>query len=92
MELWERDSYKTPVKALFNHRIVEYDMKSANTSIAREFGLLPEKRIKELVKIFDMESFLNMVEDNYPIAIPKYLKEHYLGYYKEKQAFIKKMI
>ena len=48
MELWERDSYKTPVKALFNHRIVEYDMKSANTSIAREFGLLPEKRIKEL--------------------------------------------
>ena len=48
MELWESDSYKTPVKALFNHRIVEYDMKSANTSIAREFGLLPEKRIKEL--------------------------------------------
>ena len=41
---------------------------------------------------FDMESFLNMVEDNYPIAIPKYLKEHYLGYSKEKQAFIKKMI
>ena len=39
-----------------------------------------------------MESFLNMVEDNYPIAIPKYLKEHYLGYSKEKQAFIKKMI
>ena len=48
MDIWEKDSYRTPVKALFNHRIVEYDMKSANTSIAREFSLLPEEKIKEL--------------------------------------------
>ena len=48
MDLWEKDSYKSPVNCLFNHRIVEYDMKSANTSIAREFSLLPEKKIKEL--------------------------------------------
>ena len=33
MALYERDSYKTPIKTICNHKIVEYDMKSANTSI-----------------------------------------------------------
>ena len=51
MDLWEKDFYKSPVNCLFNHRIVEYDMKSANTSSAREFSLLPEDKIKELEKL-----------------------------------------
>lgn len=47
-ELFERDSYLKPVDAIFNRQITEYDLKSANTSIAREFGLLPEEVIKEI--------------------------------------------
>lgn len=85
MELWERDSYKTPVKALFNHRIVEYDMKSANTSIAREFGLLPEKRIKELENLpkKDREIAVGLIlRDN-----PGYSEKQKLGFIAARKLF-----
>jgi hypothetical protein len=48
MALWSRDSYDTPLNALFNYTIIEYDMKSANTSLAREFDLLPEEEIRKI--------------------------------------------
>ena len=85
MELWERDSYKTPVKTLFNHRIVEYDMKSANTSIAREFGLLPEKRIKELENLpkKDREIAVGLIlRDN-----PGYSEKQKLGFIAARKLF-----
>ena len=85
MELWERDSYKTPVKALFNHRIVEYDMKSANTSIAREFGLLPEKRIRELENLpkKDREIAVGLIlRDN-----PGYSEKQKLGFIAARKLF-----
>ena len=85
MELWERDSYKTPVKALFNHRIVEYDMKSANTSIAREFGLLPEKRIKELENLPKKDGEISVgliLRDN-----PEYSEKQKLGFIAARKLF-----
>ena len=85
MELWERDSYKTPVKVLFNHRIVEYDMKSANTSIAREFGLLPEKRIRELENLpkKDREIAVGLIlRDN-----PGYSEKQKLGFIAARKLF-----
>ena len=85
MELWERDSYKTPVKVLFNHRIVEYDMKSANTSIAREFGLLSEKRIKELENLpkKDREIAVGLIlRDN-----PGYSEKQKLGFIAARKLF-----
>lgn len=85
MELWERDSYKTPVQALFNHRIVEYDMKSANTSIAREFGLLPEKRIKELENLPKKEREVAVgliIRDN-----PGYSEKQKLGFIAARKLF-----
>lgn len=48
MEIWERDTYKTPIRSVFNRSIIEYDMKSANTSLAREFDLLPEDKIRQI--------------------------------------------
>ena len=85
MELWERDSYKTPVKALFNHRIVEYDMKSANTSIAREFGLLPEKRIKELENLpkKDREIAVGLILRD----TPGYSEKQKLGFISARKLF-----
>lgn len=46
--LWEKTNFKAPINSVIDHTIIEYDMKSANTSIAREFHLLPEERIKEI--------------------------------------------
>lgn len=48
MELYDMDNYKTDYPYIFNRDIIEYDMKSANTSLAREFKLLPESKIKEI--------------------------------------------
>lgn len=48
MEIWNLDRYTTPRKKVLNSSIIEYDMKSANISLAKEFNLLPEKKIKEI--------------------------------------------
>lgn len=47
-ELWELDKYQADIISLINRTIIEYDMKSANTSLAKEFHLLPMEKIKEL--------------------------------------------
>ena len=85
MALYERDSYKTPIKTIFNHNIVEYDMKSANTSIAREFHLLPE------AKIVNLE---NMSKKQREIAhgcimrdTPGYSEKHKLGFVASRKLF-----
>ena len=46
--IWERDNYMADIESIFNRTIVEYDMKSANTSLAKEFNLLPKDLITEL--------------------------------------------
>lgn len=78
MNLYEKDSYKTPVKCIFNHRIVEYDMKSANTSIAREFKLLPEDEIVRLENLPKKEREIAhgcVIRDT-----PGYGEKHKLGF------------
>lgn len=47
-EIWEKDKYQADILTLTNRTIIEYDLKSANTSLAREFNLLPEETIKEI--------------------------------------------
>ena len=47
-ELWELDTYITPIDSCFNRTIIEYDMKRANTSLAREYKLLPEDIITKI--------------------------------------------
>lgn len=48
-ELWEYDKYTVPEgTVLYNTEIFEYDIRSANTSLAREFKLLPEDMIRKL--------------------------------------------
>jgi hypothetical protein len=79
MALWEKDNYNTPVNALFNHTIIEYDMKSANTSLAREFELLPEDEIKRIEN-------LPKTEREITIGLLKRDTEGYSE--KEKAAFI----
>lgn len=49
--LWEYDKYTTDQAAIMNSTIIEYDMRAANTSLAREFNLLPEDFIKHLVEL-----------------------------------------
>ena len=41
---------------------------------------------------FDMEEFLTYLEANYPLVVPKYLKQHYLKYNKQKTKFMKSII
>jgi hypothetical protein len=47
-KLWEYDSYRTDSVLITNTDIIEYDLKSAGTSIAREFKLIPDWRLKEI--------------------------------------------
>lgn len=47
-EIWENDKYQADILSLVNRTIIEYDMRSANTSLAREFNLLPEDKISEI--------------------------------------------
>ena len=48
-ELYMKDNYLNKnIEILFNKKIVEYDLKSANTSLCREYKLLPEDKIKEI--------------------------------------------
>lgn len=48
-KLWKHDLYLNPnIFYLFNKCITEYDMQEAGFSLIQEFGLLPDKVIKEL--------------------------------------------
>lgn len=47
-EIWKSDKYQADILSLANRTIIEYDMKSANTSLAKEFNLLPKDKILEL--------------------------------------------
>ena len=49
--LWELDSFRSDVVLRINQRIIEYDMKSANISLARVFHLLPEKEINRIASL-----------------------------------------
>ena len=77
-ELWELDRYQSDILMLTNRSIIEYDMKSANTSLAREFGLLPESKIKEIEA---------MGKKNRVVAIGKIKRDDPNYQEKEKAAF-----
>ena len=48
-ELYNRDMYLNKnIDILSNKTIIEYDLKSANTSLCREYELLPEKQIEAI--------------------------------------------
>lgn len=48
-DLYNKDSYLNKnIDFISNVRIIEYDLKSANTSLCREYNLLPESKIKEI--------------------------------------------
>lgn len=75
---WMKDQYLSDADAMFNKTIVEYDLKSANTSLAREFKLLPEEKIKEIE---------SMPKKDRVIAIGMYKREHPEYSKEEKAAF-----
>lgn len=48
-ELYKKDNYLNKnIDFLINKVIIEYDLKSANTSLCREYQLLPEEKISEI--------------------------------------------
>lgn len=48
-ELFMKDTYLNKnIDIISNKNIIEYDLKSANTSLCREYNLLPESQIKEI--------------------------------------------
>ena len=42
MEIWENDTYISPLECLINNTIYEYDSKQANISILLEYGIINE--------------------------------------------------
>lgn len=67
MEIWDYDSYSSGITSIFSHSIIEYDLKSANTSVAKEFKLLPSEIIKKLEALGKHEREVNhglIVRDN----------------------------
>lgn len=76
--LWEFDSYRCTPETVINHSIIEYDMKSANTSLAREFNLLPEKEIERIEK---------MGKKDRVVTIGKIKRENKEYSIREKEAF-----
>lgn len=51
-DLYLKDSYLNKnIDFLLNAVIIEYDLKSANTSLCREYNLLPGKQIEEIEKM-----------------------------------------
>lgn len=51
-DLYTHDNYlNDSIEAVFNKKIIEYDIKSANTSLMKEYSLLPENVIHELEKL-----------------------------------------
>lgn len=49
--LWKYENYQTSKPLIPNTSIIEYDLKSANISVAKEFGLLPYDMIEDLSKV-----------------------------------------
>ena len=48
-QVWERHQYTNrDIQIIINGEIIEYDIKSAGLSLAKQFGHLPEKMIKHL--------------------------------------------
>ena len=48
-KLWVKSNYlNRNIDALFDTNIIEYDLSSANTSLSREYGLLPIETVEEL--------------------------------------------
>ena len=48
-ELYEQDTYRNKnIDKLISKVIIEYDLKSANTSLCREYNLLPIEKIEEI--------------------------------------------
>lgn len=78
-ELWRHESYLTMERLITNTTIIEYDLKSANTSVAKEFGLLPDEMINKLNK-------LPKKERNVKLGL--YKKDHKEYNEKERAAFM----
>ena len=78
-ELWAKDKYIANLPTIFNHTIVEYDLKSANISLAKEFELLEEDEIKRIESLPKQERV---------IAIGMIERENKAYIEKEKMAFM----
>lgn len=78
-ELWRNESYLTSERLITNTTIVEYDLKSANTSVAKEFGLLSDEAISKLNKLPKKER---------NIKLGLYKKDHKEYNEKERAAFM----
>lgn len=49
--IWTKDSYIANIPTLFNRTIVEYDLKAANISLAKEYELLDKDEIDRIEKL-----------------------------------------
>lgn len=87
-ELWEMDHYRADFNMLVNVDIVEYDLKSANTSIAREYDLLPEKQCDKLDALpkKQREIKVGLLKQKDPI----YAEKEKLGFIAAREAFFRK--
>lgn len=51
-EFWERDNFTNKeIKILINAEIIEYDIKAAGWSLAKEYGYIDQKKLEELEKL-----------------------------------------
>lgn len=78
-ELWAKDKYIANLPTIFNQTIVEYDLKAANISLAKEYELLDKDEIKRIE---------SLPKDQRVVAIGLIQRENKLYIEKEKMAFM----
>ena len=83
--MWQFDTWRTDKDIIFNTGIVEYDLKSAGLSVAREFKLLPENYIKKLAKADKKERVVSL--GLYKRDHPQYSADEKAGLASARQLF-----
>ena len=71
MEIWENDTYISPLECLINNTIYEYDIKQANISILLEYGIINESQFNYYTNLpkIDREISIGLLQrDNIKIA------------------------
>ena len=78
--LYKKDTFLDKnIDYLINHTIIEYDLKSANVSLCREYNLLPEKEIEKIA---------NLSKAKRVVAIGKLMRKDLEFNHKLKESFI----
>lgn len=79
MELWENDSYTSPVNCLINQNIYEYDIKQANISILLETGVIDKNMFNYYANLpkLDREISIGLLQRDNP-DISKVLKNGFV--------------